>query len=102
MNVRDLLLTLIRCAIKGETLDVDEVKGALSEEKMAVLYKVAKSHDVAHLVCYALEKIGIIFENGDTWQAFLKEKDNGHFPGRKWPLLYALSSISLYALPSLT
>ena len=75
MNVRDLLLTLIRCAIKGETLDVDEVKGALSEEKMAVLYKIAKSHDVAHLVCYALEKIGIIFENSDTWRAFLKEKD---------------------------
>ncbi len=74
MNVRDLLLALLRYAIKGEALDLGAVMESLSSKKLATLFKVAKKHDVAHLVAYALEQNGFSLE-GDTWQAFLNEKE---------------------------
>ena len=75
MNVRDLLIALVRQAITGENTDKEKIEKSLSSEKLATLFKVSKKHDVAHLVCYALEKIGLEHENSDTWQAFLQEKE---------------------------
>ncbi len=72
MSVRDLLIALVRYAIKGEALDKSAVEAALNSEKLATLYKVAKGHDVAHLVAYALMKNAIVFD-GTVWQLFLKE-----------------------------
>ena len=74
MNVRDLLIALVRNAIKSEVLDIDAIKESLSENKLATLFKVSKNHDVAHLVCYALEKNGFSFE-GETWERFVSEKE---------------------------
>lgn len=59
MNVRDLLIALVRYAINGDAIDVEAIKGWLSEEKMVALYKVSKGHDMAHLVAYALLENGI-------------------------------------------
>ena len=72
MSVRDLLIALVRYAIKGEALDKSAVEAALNSEKLATLYKVAKGHDVAHLVAYSLMKNAIVFD-GTVWQLFLKE-----------------------------
>lgn len=74
MNVRDLLITLLRNALRGEALDIDAVRASLNDNRMATLFKVAKGHDVAHLVAYALEQNGFCSEE-KTWQLFLKEKE---------------------------
>jgi len=74
VNVRDLLLALLQNAIKGKALNVDAVTESLSSKKLATLFKVAKKHDVAHLVAYALEQSGVSLE-GEMWQAFLSEKE---------------------------
>lgn len=74
MNVRDLLLALLRCAIKGEALDIGALRESLSRENVATLFKVAKKHDVAHLVCYALEKCEIDLD-GEVGALFKKEKE---------------------------
>ena len=55
VNVRDLLFILLRFAIKGEAVD-KTILNSLSDEKLATLFKVAKKHDMAHLVAYALKK----------------------------------------------
>lgn len=74
MNVRDLLIVLLRYAINSEAFDRCAIEKSLGGEKMATLFKVAKKHDVAHLVCYALEQNGFSFK-GEIWQAFLTEKE---------------------------
>ena len=74
MNVRDLLIALLRYAIKGEALDKRAVEKSLSSDKMATLFKVSKKHDVAHIVCGAMEENGI-FLDCEAYQSFLKEKE---------------------------
>lgn len=73
MNVRDLLIALVRYAIKGGALDKGAIEHSLNS-KAATLFKVAKSHDVAHLVCYALEKNAVSVDS-EVWQQFLAEKE---------------------------
>lgn len=77
MNVRDLLIALVRFAIKGEAIDKSAMEKFLSVEKLATLYKVSKKHDVAHLVAFALEENGFSFEC-EVWQLFLKEREQAH------------------------
>ena len=74
MNVRDLLVTLVRFAVVGEGVDRSEIEGSLGGERLATLFKVAKKHDMAHIVCYALEKLPLSFEDA-AWQSFLQEKE---------------------------
>ena len=74
MNVKDLLITLVRQAIKGEKANREEIEKSLSGEKLSTLFKVSKKHDVAHLVADSIEKLGLSLE-GEAWQAFLKEKE---------------------------
>ena len=74
MNVRDLLITLLKGAIKGEMLDTELITQSLSESKLATLFKVSKKHDVAHLIAYVLEKSEISL-NEDAWKLFLQEKE---------------------------
>ena len=78
MTVRDLLLSLVKCSLNGEAIDIYATEKFLSDSKLATLFKVAKKHDVAHLVCYALEKNGFCYEDSDTWQLFLKEMEQAH------------------------
>lgn len=73
MNVRDLLIALLRNAIKGEAINRDAIEKFLNDEKLATLFKVSKKHDVAHLVCFALEQNGFNFD-GETWKSFVAEK----------------------------
>lgn len=74
MNVRDLLIALVRNAIKGEAIDKSILKKFLNAEKLAILYKISKKHDIAHIVAYSLEQIGFSLE-GESWELFLKEKE---------------------------
>ena len=77
MNVRDMLIALVRGVLRGEAVDACALNESLSSEKMATLFKVAKKHDVAHLVCLGLESCGIAL-SGEVGQLFLKEKEQAH------------------------
>ena len=74
MNIKGLLIALVRNAIKGEALDFSAVRESLSAQQLATLFKVSKKHDVAHLVSYSLEKNGFSLDC-DAWQSFLKERE---------------------------
>ncbi len=73
MNTRDLFLSLLRNAIDGTDVSA-EAKESLKSGSIATLFKVAKAHDMAHLVAYAIEKSGIEIE-GDSASLLKKEKD---------------------------
>lgn len=74
MNVRDLFTALLRNVIKGEMLDKQAIEESLTDEKLATLFKIAKKHDVAHIICHALEQNGISL-NSEIRQSFLMEKE---------------------------
>ena len=74
MNARDILIALLRYAIRGEAFDKGALEKSLDSKKVATLFTVAQKHDVAHLVALALEDNGIVVE-GEAWQGFLKEKE---------------------------
>ena len=73
MNIRDLMLSLIRSAIKGEPLSED-VKKDLNTEKLAKLYSVSSSHDISHIIAVALEKDGLLL-NDKASQDFILKKE---------------------------
>ncbi len=75
MNIRDLLISALRYTIKNEPLDEEAIRVYLDDKKLTTLLKVAKNHDVAHLVAYALEKNGFACDSSETWYLFLKEKE---------------------------
>lgn len=77
MNVRDLLIALVRVAVMGGEIDKNGIEKSLSTEVLATLYKVSKKHDVAHLVAHALTENGLSFEC-EAWQLFLREKEQAH------------------------
>lgn len=74
MNIRDVLFDILQYAIKKKPLDREAVKAYLNGEKLSTLYKVAKKHDVAHLVAFALTENCISFE-AEEWKLFLEEKE---------------------------
>ena len=73
MNTRDFLFILLRFVIKGEPISKD-IFESLNSERLAALFKIAKLHDVAHLVAYALEKNGFYLDD-IAWQECVKEKE---------------------------
>lgn len=74
MNIRDLLISALRYTIKNEPLDMEAIKSYLNQQKLATLYKVAKKHDVAHLVAYALRE-NSFSSSEKEWELFLKEEE---------------------------
>ncbi len=55
MKIKDMLFPLLRCGLDGTPIS-EEVKNALSDEALSELFRMAKHHDVAHLVAAGLEK----------------------------------------------
>ena len=58
MTAETLLFTLIRAAFFGTPV-AEPIKAACTPEMLEELYPLAKSHDVAHLVGQALDKLGL-------------------------------------------
>ena len=81
MNARDILIALLRYAIRGEAFDKGALEKSLDSKKVATLFMVAQKHDVAHLVALALEDNGVAIE-GEAWQGFLKEKEQAYGHGK--------------------
>lgn len=72
--VKDVFFALIRCAITGSTLK-DEQKILITQEILPALFKLAKRHDLAHLVGNELEKNGLLLDGTEAKSRFLKERN---------------------------
>ena len=71
MTTNELLFSLISTEItKDKTVKYPKKP---DEETLKKLYKTAKAHDVAHILCEALEKQGF-FNDGETSGKFRKRK----------------------------
>ncbi len=62
MNVNDVFISLIRYEIKGEEVG-EEVKNAIDDHMLLKLYELSSAHDLGHLVCDALSKMGMLTDN---------------------------------------
>lgn len=58
METTDLLFALLRHAVCGEELKVETIN-ACTPENLEPVYKLAKKHDLAHLVAHAVEGMDI-------------------------------------------
>lgn len=58
-NTTHLLLALIRYDVCGEPL-ASGLREALTADALPALYRLSKSHDMAHIVAHALERMGLL------------------------------------------
>ena len=73
MTSAELLFACLRYSVCGTELREAE-KSALSGPSLVTLYQLAASHDLAHLVCDALQKNDLLPQD-KIGQAFRKQKD---------------------------
>lgn len=73
MRTEELLFACLRYAVFGAELTERE-KSAFSGQPLAALYHLAAQHDLAHLVCHALEKNSLL-PDGEVGQALRKQKN---------------------------
>ncbi len=77
MKTEELLFYLLReelGAIKPTREEVDELRTTLTQEQVSDLFNLAKIHDLAHLVGYALVKLNLISLESDLYKLFDKER----------------------------
>ena len=67
----ELLLRMIRSAIDGTRIASPL---SLTEEEEKLLYSLAKKHDMAHLVSYALDQNGIKLTSREAAEKFRKQQ----------------------------
>ena len=70
--VEKVFFALIRFEINKTAL-CDEVKNLITPEILPSLFTLSKRHDLAHLICDALEKNGLLFD-GEIKARFLNER----------------------------
>lgn len=58
METTDILFALLRHAVCGQELD-EETKKACTPENLEAVYTLAKKHDLAHLVAFAVEGLDV-------------------------------------------
>lgn len=76
-NEKNGLFSLLRCEICGIPLD-GEIENLISENLPAV-YRLAKFHDLAHLLTDALDKNGLLPENEEVKKRLLYERNMAVF-----------------------
>lgn len=73
MTIEKILFALFKSEICGENLS-DECKSAITPEVLPALYSVSKAHDLAHLVCEALDKNGLLTLNDEIAEKLTRER----------------------------
>ncbi len=58
MNANDILFSLLRYEINGESIGED-IKKSIDNETLLKLFELSKAHDLSHLVADALSKLGV-------------------------------------------
>ena len=78
-GTKQLLFALLRSAICGNEL-TDSEKASLSGDTIRDVFKIAKHHDLGHLISYALEKNSISADNSENgiFKAVLRYKQLSH------------------------
>ena len=71
MNTTELLFLLLRSEICGNKNEV--ITESLSENDLKSLFRLAKAHDISHIVSSALEKRGL-FSNDEVSRRFQREQ----------------------------
>ncbi len=70
-NVSDIMLSLLRTEVCSAPFQ-SEIENILNSKNLAALFKLSKSHDMAHIVSYALEKRGLL-KQGNIAEQFKNE-----------------------------
>ena len=73
MKPIEILFALLRFELNGEELS-ESIKSGVSEETLEALYKCSKAHDIAHIICSALEKNDLLPADGDIASKFRNEQ----------------------------
>ena len=61
--VESALFALVRSSLTGAKPDMEKIKCAISEENKKELYRLAKEHDLAHLVGCELDKLSLLSDD---------------------------------------
>ena len=61
-QLNNMLFALLRSLLCGEELDRSDLEG-IDEEGLEKLYRLAKKHDIAHLLGISLEKFGLLSDS---------------------------------------
>lgn len=91
MGIKEICLNLLKSSLQGLDLD-EELKNSITEQELPELFKLAKKHDLAHIVGDSLDKIGVLKENSQARKVFLQERNMAVF--RYEQLNYDLERIS--------
>ena len=70
--VKKVFFALIRFEIKGDEL-CDEMKNLITPKMLPALFKLAKQHDLAHLIGGALDKNGLLTDDTEAKKRFLQD-----------------------------
>ena len=61
--IESALFALVRSSLTGAELDREKIKYAITEENARELYRLAKEHDLAHLVGCELDKLSLLSDD---------------------------------------
>ena len=73
-TVEKAFFALIRFEINGDEL-CDEINNLITPDILSILFKVAKRHDLAHLVGDSLDRNGLLPEGTEAKKRFLQERN---------------------------
>ena len=71
MNTIDILFSLLRSAVKGETLSCG-IEKLINEKELSELFVLSEKHDLAHIIGLALSQNGLL-DDGETSKKFKKQ-----------------------------
>ena len=74
MNTYDVIFEVLRCGLFGGRLSDSTKKSFEDEYFCKVVFKFARSHDVAHLLYYCLQKGGVNLPEGEVAQRYQNEQ----------------------------
>lgn len=73
-RVHRVLFSLLRQEVCGLNLD-EETKNLITPEMLPILYKLSKTHDLAHLIADALDKNDLFSADNEMRKRFLQERN---------------------------
>lgn len=78
MTNTNKLFEIFNAAFCDGVLD-EELKNSITEQELPELFKIAKKHDLAHIVGDVLDKNGLLPENSQAKKVFLQERNMAIF-----------------------
>ncbi len=75
---RSVFFSLLGVELR-ETELCPDTKKSVTDELLQALYRFSKKHDLAHLICDALEKNGLLDGNSEVGKRFIKERNLAFF-----------------------